>query len=875
MQDHSGAPIWAPSLFSLDVMKVSRSLAVLFAVLWGTWCLTAEAQVPESGATAIAASPTTLDPKAVRTGLDASRTELDQAQAVFLRPDLTSEALLDLRSRIDRITERLRSQIAEVAPTLDAARKRLEQLGPKPKEGAPSEGADVAKDRSEREAAVAEIDEIDRLARALLLQSEQLAGQISDRRRATFTNALFERGYSLASPALWITAAQSFPRDMRALQLLAQDTLSRIDDRSSPVVLTLLGLAVGIGAALHIVRRQLAPRLVHRDPDAVGVSGFRKLVAALGTLALETLPAAAGSLLIYETIVLLDVLPLRAMPVASAILGGLAFLAFFQGLADAIFAPDRPAWRLVPVSDAAASSIGSLGVAFGSIVVFGKILDALNQAIAAGLPLSVSARALIAVAASLTLAVLLRRLAATRRPDEDEAGLGPYIATAPPVAGPIRIAGWGLTGLVLLATLGGYVAFGSFLIDQTVWVTSLAGLLYLAVAACDRFVGGTLRDDSRVATTLQANLGLRSSSLQQLGILASAAGRVILVLIAAMLALAPWGIESGDIASYGRAAFFGFKVGDVSISLSTTIGALLFFAAMVVATRILQRWLTTTFLPATQLDSGLRNSITTAIGYLGFLVAAAVAFTYLGLSLEKMAIVAGALSVGIGFGLQSIVNNFVSGLILLWERPIRVGDLVVVGDGEGYVRRISVRATEIETFDRSTVIVPNSSLISGVVKNRVRNDNTGRVIVPVNVLRNQDPARAAEILMAQATAHPDVLEEPPPRVLFKKIGETWLEFDLVAYVDDVTRQIRVQSDLNFAVFKALVDEGILPPLGPGAMDVGGLEPIQSALQHIADAIAAGETRQDVPRSDSGPAPARADPEEPAPIRRRQGGSSRR
>ena len=110
---------------------------------------------------------------------------------------------------------------------------------------------------------------------------------------------------------------------------------------------------------------------------------------------------------------------------------------------------------------------------------------------------------------------------------------------------------------------------------------------------------------------------------------------------------------------------------------------------------------------------------------------ASIAFTYLGLSLERLTIVAGALSVGIGFGLQSIVNNFISGLILLWERPIRVGDLVVVGDGEGYVRRINVRSTEIQTFDRSTLIVPNSNLISGIVRNRVRNDRVGRVLVSV------------------------------------------------------------------------------------------------------------------------------------------------
>ncbi len=190
--------------------------------------------------------------------------------------------------------------------------------------------------------------------------------------------------------------------------------------------------------------------------------------------------------------------------------------------------------------------------------------------------------------------------------------------------------------------------------------------------------------------------------------------------------------------------------------------ALALFAVGIVIARAIKRWLENTYLPATDLDLGLRNSIATIAGYVGFLVALAVAFSYLGLSLEKVTIVAGALSVGIGFGLQSIVNNFVSGLLLLWERPIRVGDLVVIGDNEGYVRRISVRSTEIQTFDRSAVIVPNSNLISGVVKNRFRGDRVGRVAITVNVLRNQDPVNAAELIVSCAKAHADVLKERRP-----------------------------------------------------------------------------------------------------------------
>ena len=791
-----------------------------------------------------------------KAGIDAARAELEGVEAALRRPTLSADELQGLRDRIEPVANRLRDALAAVAPELEAARARLDGLGPKPKDGAGAEGAEVARDRADRETTVAGFDEAHRLARAALLQAEQLIAHVNDRRRSAFATALFQHGHSIASPGLWAAVAEAAPGDLRAAEIVAADALSRIRDRASPIVLTLLALAIGVGTALHIGRGHIAPHLALRAAAATAVSPYRRLVAALATFAVETLPALAGSFVIYGALTLLDVLPPPLVPVAGAILGGLAFIAFASGLAKAIFAPERAAWRLMDVSDATAGRALTFTVGFAAVVVAGKVLAAANGAIAAGLPLAIAARGLVALAAAATLAEWLRR---STLPDiaPDEACLGPYIPTDATSGGPLRVAGWALVATIAGAALAGYVAFASFLVDQVAWIASLGGLLYLGLEACDRFIGGTLKEESRVSTTLQTNLGLRRRSLIQLGVLLGGLGRVVLVIVAALLALAPWGIESGDIASNVRAAYFGFKVGDVTVSLATVVGAVGSFALAIAATRIVQRWLERSFLPTTELDAGLRNSIGTAAGYVGYFAAAAVALGYLGLSLDKIAIVAGALSVGIGFGLQSIVNNFVSGLILLWERPIRVGDLVVVGDGEGYVRRISVRATEIETLERSTIIVPNSNLISGVVKNRVRGDRTGRITLPVNVLRNQDPVRAAAILIECAASHPAVTDEPPPRVLFKKIGDTWLEFELVCVVDDVTAQPRVQSELNFSVFQALVDEKIMPPLGPGAMNVGGLEPVQAALDGIADAISrAGPDRLAPASALAGPEPSR-------------------
>ncbi|MGA0595762.1 DUF3772 domain-containing protein [Enterovirga sp. CN4-39] len=761
---------------------------------------------------------------------------------------MSQTELQDLRARIDPIAERLREIVANVAPYVESAKNLLEQLGPKPKDGG-TEGPEVTRERAEREAALSRTDEIQRVARSLLGQADQLATSISDRRKTAFTNALFERSYSLFSPELWVSATTSFPRDLKALQIVVQDAASRFEGRSSPATLTLLGLAIGAAVALHVARRHLAPRLIRRSEAATEVGRRRKVRSAFGVLLLEAVPAAAGSFIVYQLLVTADLFPYRLYPVLAALLAGLAFVAFVRAAADAILAPDRPAWRVAPMNDGPANWTATFAVAFATTVVTGKVLDALNKAIAAGLPLTIATRAVVVLVAAGIVAELLRRFAV--RTETDESCLGPYVPTEPALAGPARLLGWAVIGAVAIALLGGYVALASFLIDQIAWIGSLAVLLYLGVALTDEFLGETLRSQSRVSTTLQANLGLRRKALEQLGTLAAGLARLVLFLVVALLALAPWGVESGDFTSNLRAAFFGFQVGDVTISLSTLFGALLLFVGVIGASRIIQRWLANTFLPTTELDAGLRNSIQTATGYIGFFGAAALALSYLGLGLDKIAIVAGALSVGIGFGLQSIVNNFVSGLILLWERPIRVGDLVVVGDGEGYVRRISVRATEIETYDRSSVIIPNSNLISGIVKNRVRGDRTGRIIISIGIGREKDPTRTAELLIEQASRHGDVLHEPPPRVLFKAIGGSSLDLDLVCFVDDVTKQGRVQSDLNFAVFKALVAEGIIPMPGPAITNIAGLEQVQAALQHIADAIAAEQRKSGPPPREGG------------------------
>ena len=278
-----------------------------------------------------------------------------------------------------------------------------------------------------------------------------------------------------------------------------------------------------------------------------------------------------------------------------------------------------------------------------------------------------------------------------------------------------------------------------------------------------------------------------------------------------VMLLIPWGYRTSDIVDTVRGAFFGFTVGGLTISVYTLFLATALFLIGYFITIGIRNWLQGRYFPTTNLDRGLTNSISTVVGYIGLLLAAILAITAAGFDLSNLAIVAGALSVGIGFGLQSVVGNFVSGLILLAERPIKAGDWVVTTGGEGTVKRISVRSTEIETFDRATIIVPNSTLISDPVTNWTHGTKMGRIILPIGVGYDSDPDQVRDILLECAKEHDLVLGHPAPIVYFMEFGASSLDFQLRCYLADINNMVVVQSALRFSILRALREANIEIP----------------------------------------------------------------
>lgn len=799
---------------------------------------------------------TTLDKANSR--LDRARATLDDAHKTLEDPRLSDRSLRQLRERIDPLKHELEDIIDQLAPRLVAVEARLKELAPpeaKPAESekpasppppapavqpksvplpparpapAAAKPADAKPDAAKSQpppaaderansaeaSANAELEEQRKLhdaldatlkrARAMLLEARQLSVAIVARHRALFARTLFLRTDGLFSPDLWRAALADAPVVFNAAASFLADRganfASRLESHRPEFIAVALAILLALPPAFLLARRVLA-----RDHSGATPTPVRRAAAAAWTALVAAAAPVAAAAALGVALEGFDLLDATLEPVWRRIFEAIARVSLVYGMARAVFAPTHPAWRVIDPGDRLARLFVRLATMAAVFLSITRLIEQIEETVQAGLPFVIVTRGLgvmtiagllgWAVAALSTEAAAAEERAAVTSEGRDWLALTRILLA-------LAIA------VVVGACAMGYVTFANFVILQAGWTAGIAFALYVVVMLGSGGVEHAFSPDGLLGRSLVSGLGVRRDQLAPIGVLLGGVLTLLAWVVATLIALAPLGYESNDLLANVRSAFFSFRIGDVTISPSAAITALGLFFVIIAAAQGLRRWLDTRLLPLTKLDVGLRSSINATLGYAGFIVAAMVAMSSLGVGVERLAIVAGALSVGIGFGLKDIVNNFVSGLILLWERAVRVGDWVVIGDEQGYVRRINVRSTEIETFDRATMIVPNSNLVAGVVKNWLRGDRVGRIKVAVSPHSGVDPERMRDIMLAAARAQEGVLRIPAPQVMFLGMEASSFKFELWCYVEDVEKSSRVKSDLHFDLHRRLSEAGI-------------------------------------------------------------------
>src|SRR5712691_5781737 len=714
--------------------------------------------------------------------LETIKDTLDEIEATVGRDDVTAEALAGVRQNLNAAMDTLRGKIDEIEPRARDLEERLKQLGPPPAKDAPPETPEIANEREELTATFGELDGALKQARVLAVRIDQLSERVAQKRHALYASELFARSASALDPFFWLAAFNALPTELRSARLLMEAWTSERADGGRVAAAALVLLA--IAAVAIAMNRWWFPRLSAGPFAGPYDTRSAKAWMALWVFVWLAARTSAASLLALLAVETLGLLTDRLETIAQGLVAGIAAAAFGHGVARALFAPEKPERRLLHEDDETAQCFHNHLVwasrALGVLIP----LQIMHKTLFAPLVVTIATNALFAAATAAFLVHLVVRLGQIRK-------LRGGVLVAAAWAHPLGL----LTAAAIVLAIVAAAAFGA---------------LYLLLVVTQAFFA-TIGEQTTRGQRLAASLGISARGLGLGGALLSAMIRVLLVVLSFLLIIGPWEVSTADQFDTIRNIPFGFKIGELHLSFRSVLTALLVLVLLLVFTRSVQRWLEAELLPRTRIEPSLQLSIVTIFGYVGAITAISLALTGLGFDLQKIALIAGALSVGIGFGLQSIVSNFVSGLILLTERPIRVGDSIVVKGEEGWVRRVRVRATEIETFDRASVIIPNSELITGIVKNWTRVNTLARIVVKVGVAYDTDPARVRDILLEIAGAHPQIVQSPPPSAFLVGFGDSALEFELRCIVKDVEKGLSVKSDLHYEIIKRFREAAITIP----------------------------------------------------------------
>ncbi|MBM2770853.1 DUF3772 domain-containing protein [Burkholderia anthina] len=710
--------------------------------------------------------------------------------------DGLDDAAQELSADVDKLQ-------SELAPQRTQIQAQLDVLGPPPAPGASPETPSVAQQRATLNARKAQIDAALKQAADQKTNLANLNDQFAKLHRSLLRNQLAFRSGSIFGAQFWLPLFHLSADDVHRLEDFNDELRDMLHSswmpgqRAITTLLMIAALAVWVGGR-RLVERGLAWVCLNRLPP----TRLRRSALALST-AFSTLFATAVAV---QILYLALARHYELTPSMSDLWDQFAKLAvtcaLIAGLGRALLCTKHPSWRLPALADPVALAMKPFPGVLAALLLMSGTLESINRIVDTSLSVTLFGRGIVSLVVALTVGASLLR-ANRVRSALAQAGEAPEQRST--LAGLIHA---GVT-LAIIVSLGalviGYITVARFITYELVWFEIVLCSVYILTQLTRDASESLFSASLSTGKQIKHLFALDDRHLEQAHTIASGFGTSLLMLVAAVALLTGgFGTTPSDLLDSVVSMIGGQRLQSLNIMPDRIMNAGIGFAIGFYLLRSVRRWLDSEFMPALGMDAGMRVSLITLFTNVGYVLLVLMTLGLLGVKWSNLAWIVSALSVGIGFGLQEIVKNFVSGLILLTERPVKVGDMVSISGVEGDIRRINVRATEIQLSDRSTVIVPNSQLISQNVRNVTMGNSTqGVATLMLTFPLNTDPEQVRDLLLDAYREHPAILDKPAPSVTFSQLTPDGITLSVTGYVASPRIASSTKSDLLFEILKQL------------------------------------------------------------------------
>jgi len=761
--------------------------------------------------------------------IDTWTRQLDRITARVSQPTLLPAEIDALRDEATDLRTAAGAQAALARNDLADTKRLLAPLEPKTvadKTDQPPETDTVKAERARLNDQAAISESRVKQCEVIIVRADQLLERMTKLRSEVVIQTLLHRDASPLSPDVWTKLRPQFTAAMHGLaagfDTWGRDGLPAL--RSGERDLTPLAIWAVVTIALWWAARALRQRFGRGELSEPGQRD-RTIAAAIDGLGVVLVPILAVWLVGRLLAASQPPAPIDTL-LPELIARFITFL-LVVGLTATALAPHRPAWRVLPFTD---SSAHHLSTALRRLMAIGLVVDFLYVVLTTG-----DNRDALAAVGALVLATTVALLTLPAMSNSAWQAVRPEGSELPPVIGGTW---WSVTrmalSLIVLSSivfaLLGFATLASHIHSAVASTCLLAALALLAHRLVADVLDAVAAPDTPTGRWARRRFGLAADRPLRGQMIVLLLVDLLLVVLLSIAVPAAWGVDIDAIMHTFGQLLHGVKIGGVTISLGDIGMAILTFGVCLLLARVIRNVVRDRVMPTVDAPLPLRQSIDAGLNYAGVIIAILVGVSALGIDFTNLAIVLGALSVGIGLGLQNIANNVISGVIMLVERPVKAGDWISVSGHEGFVRRINIRATEIETFQRTSVIVPNSMFLQNPVVNRTYSDTSSRLEIPITVGIGTEVPKMEAILREAALGHPRVLRVPGPIVRFQRITQAGLDFELLVFVAQLEDRQVVTNALNAAILARLIEEKILDPRAATEFRLRDLDKLAQALE---------------------------------------------